>query len=644
MTSLSFFGYRHGLRPMSIFEKIISSYCNKPCYVGDVAIIKPAYVMSHDNTSAIIKKFKAKSTQKIFDSNQIKFVMDHDIQNKSVENLQKYKSIKDFAREHNIQYFPPETGIGHQVMCEQGFVKPNTIVVASDSHSNMYGGLGAVGTPIVRTDAVDVWQTGETWWKIPPIIKVKFENPHRMPKYTTAKDIILKLIQLYPSAVLNKAIEFSNYHNLTIDDRLTIANMTTEWGAIAGIFPCDDTTIKWLMNNDNFLKQQEQKQIQLTNKPVNEHTHNLIENELYQTSIDHKTDDNYIYDSIITLDLSTVYPTITGPNHVAKQLISTNTNTNTNTNTIPINKGFVLSCVNGRLSDIKSAANEFKLQNKKVHSNCELYIAAASKCIEDAAKRLGYWQIFKQANCKFLPSGCGACIGLGEGILQDGDVAISATNRNYKGRMGSRNASVYLASPLTVVRACIDGFITIPNIETTSSISSSIANCNTTNSTRTTKLKNITGILVFLDDDDISTDSIYAGKYTYKDLTPQEQANVVFENYTSHLCKNLPNEFIIITKNNFGTGSSREQAVTALQARGCKAVVATSFSNTYLRNAYNNKLVCVTYSNQTKMDLNAFQNKWATIDFVDNKINCENNLSISIDPINDIGQQLLMKN
>jgi homoaconitate hydratase len=624
---------------MSIFEKIVSSYCNRPCFVGDVAIIKPAYVMSHDNTSAIIKKFKAKSIQKIHDSNQIKFIMDHDIQNKSTINLNKYKMIEEFAREHDIQYFPPETGIGHQVMCEQGFVRPNTIVVASDSHSNMYGGLGAIGTPIVRTDAVDVWQTGQTWWKIPPIVKVRFENSHKMPKFTTAKDIILKLIQLYPSAVLNKAIEFDNYDSLTIDDRLTIANMTTEWGAIAGIFPCDNTTIQWLMNNDNFLKQQEQKQIQLSNQPINEHTHNLIENELFQSSIDYKTDGNYEYDSIITLDLSTVYPTITGPNHVAKQL--------TSTKTIPINKGFIMSCVNGRLSDIESVANEFKSQNKRVHSNCELYIAAASKYIENQAKQMGYWKIFEQANCKFLPSGCGACIGLGEGILQDGDVAISATNRNYKGRMGSRNASVYLASPLTVVRSCIDGFITIPNVETASSISS-ITNRNTCQPkefpTNSSKLKNITGILVFLDDDNISTDSIYAGKHTYKDLTLQEQANVVFENYDANLRNNLPDEFIIVTKNNFGTGSSREQAVTALQARGCKAIVANSFSNTYLRNAYNNKLICTTYSNQSEIDFNEFQNKQVTIDFVHNKICCENKLLIAIDPINDIGQQLLMKN
>jgi homoaconitate hydratase len=633
------YAYRHGLRPMSIFEKIVSSYCNRPCFVGDVAIIKPAYVMSHDNTSAIIKKFKAKSIQKIHDSNQIKFIMDHDIQNKSTINLNKYKMIEEFAREHDIQYFPPETGIGHQVMCEQGFVRPNTIVVASDSHSNMYGGLGAIGTPIVRTDAVDVWQTGQTWWKIPPIVKVRFENSHKMPKFTTAKDIILKLIQLYPSAVLNKAIEFDNYDSLTIDDRLTIANMTTEWGAIAGIFPCDNTTIQWLMNNDNFLKQQEQKQIQLSNQPINEHTHNLIENELFQSSIDYKTDGNYEYDSIITLDLSTVYPTITGPNHVAKQL--------TSTKTIPINKGFIMSCVNGRLSDIESVANEFKSQNKRVHSNCELYIAAASKYIENQAKQMGYWKIFEQANCKFLPSGCGACIGLGEGILQDGDVAISATNRNYKGRMGSRNASVYLASPLTVVRSCIDGFITIPNVETASSISS-ITNRNTCQPkefpTNSSKLKNITGILVFLDDDNISTDSIYAGKHTYKDLTLQEQANVVFENYDANLRNNLPDEFIIVTKHNFGTGSSREQAVTALQARGCKAIVANSFSNTYLRNAYNNKLICTTYSNQSEIDFNEFQNKQVTIDFVHNKICCENKLLIAIDPINDIGQQLLMKN
>ena len=162
--------------PQTIVEKIAQSHMtegpNRPLRAGDFLSIRPIHVMTHDNTSAVMKKFKAIGAKHVHDPAQPVFTADHDIQNTEESNLAKYRSMEAFAREHGIDFYPPGTGIGHQIMVEQGYVLPGTFVVASDSHSNMYGALGAIGTPVVRTDAAAIWATGEFWWQIPRTMQV----------------------------------------------------------------------------------------------------------------------------------------------------------------------------------------------------------------------------------------------------------------------------------------------------------------------------------------------------------------------------------------------------------------------------------------------------------------------------------------
>ena len=190
---------REQMMAQTIVEKIAQSHMaegpNRPLRAGDFLSIRPDHVMTHDNTSAVMKKFKAIGARRVHDPAQPVFTADHDIQNTEESNLAKYRSMETFAREHGIDFYPPGTGIGHQIMVEKGYVLPGTFVVASDSHSNMYGALGAIGTPVVRTDAAAIWATGEFWWQIPRTIQVVLEG--KLAPGVTGKDVIITLCGLY---------------------------------------------------------------------------------------------------------------------------------------------------------------------------------------------------------------------------------------------------------------------------------------------------------------------------------------------------------------------------------------------------------------------------------------------------------------
>src|SRR5436853_1000951 len=214
---------------------------------GDFISIRPRHVMTHDNTGAVIPKFNQIGATKIADPAQPVFAIDHDIQNVSPKNLEKYAKIEAFAAEHGIDFYPAGTGISHQVMVEQGYVIPGALVVAGDSHSNLYGAAAARGTPVVRTDAASIWATGVTWWQVPKVAKVVLKG--KLSPGVVGKDVIIALCGLFnKDEVLNHAVEFvgDGVANLAMSARMTIANMTTEWGALAGVFPFDEVTVNYL--------------------------------------------------------------------------------------------------------------------------------------------------------------------------------------------------------------------------------------------------------------------------------------------------------------------------------------------------------------------------------------------------------------
>ncbi len=245
----------------TFIEKIAQAHMaegpDRPLMAGDFLSIQPHHVMTHDNTSAVLSKFKGLGVAKVHDPHQPVFTLDHDIQNTSEENLSKYRRIEAFAHEQGIDFHPAGAGIGHQIMCEQGYVVPGSLVVASDSHSNMYGALGAVGTPVVRTDAAAIWATGTFWWSVPRTVQVVLTGT--LAPGVTGKDVIIALCGLYNhEEVLNAALEFSGpgVASLSMDARLAIANMSTEWGALVGAFPCDVVTVAYFKRRHAVLKSQ----------------------------------------------------------------------------------------------------------------------------------------------------------------------------------------------------------------------------------------------------------------------------------------------------------------------------------------------------------------------------------------------------
>jgi homoaconitate hydratase len=241
------------------------------------------------------------------------------------------------------------------------------------------------------------------------------------------------------------------------------------------------------------------------------------------------------------------------------------------------------------------------LEGQKIADGVKLYFAAASKSIQEQAELLGIWQSILKAGATPLPPSCGPCIGLGKGLLEAGEVGISASNRNFKGRMGSKDAKCYLGSPAVVAASAVAGYITSPVRVGAPKPLTRRYEAGSTKPALAEKVEIIRGFpgrlrgrLVFLPKDNLNTDGIYAGAYTYReDMTPEMMANVIFDNYDPQLSTLVKRGDIVVGGFNFGTGSSREQAVTALKAASIPLVIAGSFSQTYLRNAFNNGFLCI---------------------------------------------------
>ncbi len=649
--------------PQTLIEKIAQKFAvglspDHKIHSGDYIMIQPAYVMTHDNTGAVIPKFKSIGATQFFNPRQVVHTLDHDIQNKSEKNLEKYRKIEAFSNEMGADFYPAGRGIGHQVMCEEGYAWPGTMVVASDSHSNMYGGLGCLGTPIVRTDAAAIWATGKTWWKVPPIAKVEFVGS--LHKGITGKDVIIALCGYFNNdEVLNHSVEFvgEGVKHLSLNERLTIANMTTEWGALAGVFPIDEVTFDWLKRRKTFIEERGlegvpsdedgnvrmdaigSKHPRINDERISEIEKNII-----------LADEDAFYSKEIIIDLSSIEPYVSGPNSVK---IMTKISELKEQN-IKIDKAYLISCVNSRVEDIKEAAEI--ISGKKVADGVEFYIAAASSEVQTECERLGYWQSLLDAGAKPLPPGCGPCIGLGVGLLEDGEVGISATNRNFKGRMGSPTAQAYLASPAVVAASAVSGKIDYDWQNDNLSIIGEIK-VNTKSVADKPKVKILHGFpeliegdLIFCHQDNLNTDGIYPGKYTYiDDFTPEQQAEVVMENYDPEFSMIAKKGDIIVGGFNFGTGSSREQAATSLKYKGIACIIAGSFSETYKRNAINNGFLvieCPELINYLKKQfgtekLTVQTNKKIRIDFRNSSITFDDR-QYSIDPVGEAAQEIII--
>ncbi|MCM3568948.1 3-isopropylmalate dehydratase large subunit [Neobacillus mesonae] len=403
----------------TLVEKIISSHSGKTIQQNEIAIVNVDAVMASDTTAPLtIKSFEEMGGTQVWDSSKVVFVIDHaaPAPNERIANL--HSLMRDFAKKQGIKLYDAGSGICHQLMVENGHVKPGQLVLGADSHTCTYGALGAFATGVGSTDLAAVLLTGKTWIKVPETIKIQLNGT--LQPGVSAKDLILFLVgQLGIDGATYKAIEFTGeaITNLSLDSRLTIANMVIEMGAKAGFVDTIGLELPYEF------------------EPI-------------------KADEDAKYESVYAFDVSQLEPQVAIPHS------PDNVKPISEVEGSMIQQAFLGSCTNGRLEDLHEAANILK--GKRVHPEVRFMIAAASTEVYLQALQDGTAEILTRAGATFLPSGCGPCVGTHLGVPGNDEGIISSTNRNFRGRMGNRNSNVYLSSPAVVAASALFGKITNP--------------------------------------------------------------------------------------------------------------------------------------------------------------------------------------
>lgn len=411
----------------SFTQKILARGAGKKSVaVSEIVDVIPDLVMSHDNTSAISSTFKKMGVDKLHDPRRHVVVLDHCVPAASEKYALNHKTVREFVAEQGVKaFYDVNCGICHQILPEQGHVRPGALIVGSDSHTTTYGALGAFAAGIGRSETAAIMAIGRIWLRVPETTQVRVTGTFR--KHVGAKDFILWLIgQLGADGGLYQAIEFvgPTIDSMSVDDRLTVCNMTAEMGAKNGYMFADEVALGWLAERGV-------KDV----SPV-------------------VSDPDTEYARILNYDVSDLGAQIAAP-HTVDNVSAVEKYAGT-----PIHQALLGTCTNGRLCDLQRAAHFLK--SKRVHPNVRLLVFPASvKVLQDAMKD-GTLVTLSEAGAIIMNPGCGPCLGAHEGILAPGEVCISTANRNFRGRMGSRDASVYLASPETVAASAVAGQIVDP--------------------------------------------------------------------------------------------------------------------------------------------------------------------------------------
>lgn len=410
----------------TIAEKILSKHSARDLKAGDFAICKVDFTFGQDGTSSIIiDRVKELGVQKF--KTKFCMVIDHSAPSPSEGVSKVHKKMRAFAHEHNTDLFDIGCGVCHQVIPESGSILPGDLVLGADSHTCTYGALGGFSTGVGSTDLAIALVTGRNWFKVPQTYKMVVKG--KLPKGVFAKDIILHIISdIKADGATYKAVEFFGpvIDKLDMDARFTICNMVVEMGAKVGFMPVDKITSDW------FLK----RGLKTGNiRPV-------------------LSDKNANYEKVIEYDISKLEPQVSCPHTVD------NTAEAAELRKVKINEAYLGTCTNGRLSDLKIAAKILK--SRRVASDVRFIVAPSSRNIYLEALKAGIIGILIKAGAVIVAPGCGPCVGTHNGVPADGEVVISTANRNFKGRMGNPNASIYLGSPATVTASAVEGRITDP--------------------------------------------------------------------------------------------------------------------------------------------------------------------------------------
>ncbi|MGA1821617.1 MAG: 3-isopropylmalate dehydratase large subunit [Thermoplasmatota archaeon] len=395
---------------------------------GQIVTVKPDHLLTHDNTAAIIGKIGPELQEfGIVDRKLPIIVLDHVIPASNEKTAANHKSVREFVGNHGIvNFFDIGEGVCHQVVVEKGLALPGQIIVGSDSHTCSYGAVGAFSTGIDRTEAASLLLTGEMWLRVPESIRMNLNG--NLGKGVYSKDLILHIIgNVSASGAAYKTVEFhGSIGKLSIGDRFTISNMGVEMDSKGAVFPVDDLTRDYLRKAG------------------------ILPDEYTPVWADEDAD----YHSMHDFNMSEVVPGIAAPHKVD------NYRTVEEMAGLPIDQCFLGTCTNGRYEDLKTAADILK--GEKVSSGVRLIVAPASRSELAKALKEGIIETLVESGAVILPPGCGPCLGAHQGVMAPGERTLSTANRNFKGRMGCKEAEIYLASPATVAASAIKGEITDP--------------------------------------------------------------------------------------------------------------------------------------------------------------------------------------
>lgn len=421
-------------KPQTITEKIFSAHANRSVFADEIIECDIDMVIGNDITTPLsIEAFKKAGAKKLAKPDNFFLVLDHFIPAKDIASANQARKNRDFAKEQNLKYFFDERdmGIEHALLPEKGLVMPGDVIIGADSHTCTHGALGAFATGMGSTDLAFAMMTGKNWFKIPQSIKVEFVGKPAPCVY--GKDLILEVIrQLGVDGALYNALEFTGegLKYIAMDDRFSICNMAIEAGAKSGIIAYDEITEAFLDSRDS-----------LRGEPVI-----------------HKSDEKAYYAQKITIDISKLEPLVAYPflpsnGKPISQAIS---------DKIKIDQAFIGSCTNGRISDLRIAAEILK--GKKIHRDVRLIITPGTQQIARQAEKEGLIDILLKSGALISNPTCGACLGGYMGILGDNEKCISTTNRNFIGRMGAKSSEVYLANSAVVAKSALLGHIADPRI------------------------------------------------------------------------------------------------------------------------------------------------------------------------------------
>jgi len=407
-------------------EKILGRASNQEVVPGDIVDCAVDLAMSHENTAAISKKFKQIGVPYVWDPSKIVIPIDHCAPAANENYAKNHKIIREFVKEQKItNFYDIKAGVCHQVLCEKGHVEPGMLIVGSDSHTPTYGAFGAFAAGIGRTEMAAVYATGKIWLKVPESFKIIVEGD--LPERVSAKDVILYITgQLRADGANYKAVEFcgNTVEDMTLGSRMVLCNMSAEMGAKTGMVAFDKRT-------KTYLSERADKEYLILN-----------------------ADENAVYEKTLVFGVSDLEPQVACPHKVD------NVSPVTDVEGREIHQAVLGTCTNGRVEDLLEAASILK--GRTVKDSVRLLVIPASTEVYLDALQMGIIYNLAQAGAVICNPNCGPCLGAHQGALAPGEVCISSSNRNFRGRMGCKEAEIYLASPATVAASALTGTITDP--------------------------------------------------------------------------------------------------------------------------------------------------------------------------------------